>query len=126
MVTIILPPAAAIEAASAELDRAAVEAGNVRRQIAVSKGAYDLLVNQPTIVRLSGAYLVPSTSQAGVIHRVPDLGNCTCPAGQSGKECRHKVAIELIEQANTRVMPALPRRVVDLETAKREMDELFA
>lgn len=111
MVKVILPPAAAIEAASAELDRAAVEAQSVKRQIAVSKASYDLLVLRPEIIRISGAYLIPSTSQAGTIHRVDDVRGCTCPAGLKSHECRHKVAIELIELANTRTMPSLGDRI---------------
>ena len=111
MVNIILPPAAAIEAASADLDRAATDAGQVKRAIAISKATYDLLMRQPQICRVSGAYLVPSTSQAGLVYRVSDVNGCSCPAGSKGNICRHAIAIELIELANTRTMPALGDRI---------------
>lgn len=124
--TVILPPSQAIEAAAAELDKAAVEAQSVKRQIAVSKAAYDLLVNAPVIARISGAYLVPSTSQAGLIHRVDDIGGCTCPAGQRGHECRHKVALEIIEAAAQRTMPNLvdADRAAKIARAKAAADAL--
>ena len=107
MQTIILPPNAAIEVAANELTQAAIEAGNTKRQIAINKAAYDLLLNQPQIVRVSGGYLMPSTSRAGLIHRLDDLHGCDCEAGRAGRTCRHAVALEVIEQAQTRTMPNL-------------------
>lgn len=107
MYTVSLPPSAAIEAAANELDKAAVAAQSVKRQIAVSKAAYDLLHLRPEIIRISSAYLVPSTSQAGLVYRVDDLAGCNCPAGQRGRECRHVVALEIIEEAQKHTMPAL-------------------
>ena len=107
MVNIILPPNAAIEVAANELTQAAIEAGNTKRQIAINKAAYDLLLNQPQIVRVSGGYLMPSTSRAGLIHRLDDLHGCDCEAGRAGRTCRHAVALEVIEQAQTRTMPNL-------------------
>ena len=62
---------------------------------------------EPPIVRVSGCYLVPSTSRAGVIHRVDDVAGCNCEAGRAGRSCRHAAAIELVEQAQTHTMPAL-------------------
>lgn len=105
---ITLPPQAAIEQAANEMDKAAVAAQSVKRQIAVSKAAYDLLNLRPEIIRISSAYLIPSTSQAGVVYRVDDLRGCNCPAGLSGKECRHKVALEIIEVAQQYTLPAAP------------------
>lgn len=124
--TIILPPAAALEAAAREL-RSQAE-GNAKRLIALNKAEYDLLVLHPQIVRVSGAYLVPSTSRAGIIHYIDDLAGCDCEAGRAGRTCRHAIALELIEQANTHTMPALPRRASDAEYAQAcaDMSELFA
>jgi hypothetical protein len=125
--TIILPPAAAIETAANEL-RAAAE-GNNKRLVALNKASYDLLVLQPQIVRIAGAYLVPSTSRGGLVHRVDDLNGCDCEAGRKGCQCRHAVALELIEEAHTHTIPALPvRRSSDAEylRACAEMNELFA
>ena len=125
--TVILPPAAAIETAATEM-RAAAE-GNNKRLVALNKASYDLLVLQPQIVRIAGAYLVPSTSRGGIVHRVGDVDGCDCEAGRAGRQCRHAVALELIEQAHTHTMPALPvRRTSDAEylRACSDMNELFA
>ena len=104
MVKVILPPAAALEAAAAELISAAQD---VKRHATINKGLYDLLVLQPQIVRVAGAFLVPSSTRGGLVHRVDDLNGCSCEAGRNGRTCRHAVALELVEQAQTRTMPAL-------------------
>ena len=96
MQTIQLPPAAAIESAAAELGQSP----------AIVKALYDL-AQRPQIVRISGAYLVPSSSRAGLVHRVDDVTGCSCEAGRKGRKCRHAIQLELIEQAQTRTMPAL-------------------
>lgn len=128
MNTIHLPPAAAVETAVTEL-RAAAE-GNTKRLAALNKAQYDVLLLQPQILRVSGAYLVPSTTRAGLVHRVADVGGCDCEAGRSGHSCRHAVAIELIEQANMHTMPALvaspDAKRAAYERAVAAMDELFA
>ena len=123
---IVLPPPAALETAAREL-RSQAE-GNAKRLIALNKGEYDLLVLHPQIMRVSGAYLVPSTSRGGIVHRIDDLAGCDCEAGRAGRTCRHAIALELIEQANTHTMPALPRRASDAEYAQAcaDMSELFA
>ena len=102
--SIILPPAAALEAAAIELNASAPD---VKRRIAISKALYDLLISRPAIVRVSGGYLMPSTSRAGLVHRLDDLNGCDCEAGCNGRSCRHATALELIEHANARTMPAL-------------------
>ena len=125
--TIILPPAAALETAASELRSAAGD--DAKRLAVLNRATYDLLVLQPRIVRISGAYLMPSTSRGGIVHRVDDLNGCDCEAGRAGRTCRHVVALELIEQANTHTMPSLPtRQYTDAEYANAlaEMDELFA
>ena len=125
MQTIQLPPAAAIETAANEL-----RAGAAPKRLAVlNRAQYDLLVLQPEIVRISGAYLVPSTTRGGMVHHVADVDGCSCEAGRKGCQCRHVVALELIETAQQYTMPALPtRRASDAEYAKAcaDMEELFA
>ena len=129
MAVLILPLATAIADAAAELTRAAVAAGDTKRQIALNKASYDLLVLQPQIAIVPGGFLVPSTSRAGLVHRVDTVNGCDCEAGRKARACRHVVALELIEQANMHTMPSLPtRQYTDAEYANAlaAMDELFA
>ncbi len=104
MVKVILPPAAALEAAAAELISSAQD---VKRHATINKGLYDLLTVEPAIVRISGAFLVPSSSRGGLVHRVDDVNGCSCEAGRSGRTCRHAAALELVEAAQKHTMPAL-------------------
>lgn len=104
MVKVILPPAAALEAAAAELISSAQD---VKRHATINKGLYDLLTVEPAIVRISGAFLVPSSSRGGLVHRVDDVNGCSCEAGRSGRTCRHAAALELVEAAQKRTMPVL-------------------
>ena len=124
--TIILPPAAAIETAATELRQGA----EPKRLIALNKASYDLLVLQPEIVRVSGGYLMPSTSRAGLIHRVDDVSGCDCEAGRAGRQCRHAVALEIIEAAQQYTMPALvpsqDAKRAAYEQALAAINELFA
>lgn len=126
-VTIILPPASAIETAASELRSAS--AADAKRRIALNKAEYDLLILQPQIVRVSGGYLIPSSSRAGLVHRLDDVHGCDCEAGRHGRTCRHALALEIIEQAQTRTMPVLTDRAAKQAAyakACAEMDELFA
>ncbi len=118
MVTLILPPAATLVTAAAELRQAA----DVRRQGILDRALYDLLTVNPPIVRVSGCYLVPSTSRAGVIHRVDDVAGCNCEAGRAGRSCRHAAAIELVEQAQQHTMPALPKLNDRISRARAEAE----
>lgn len=124
--TLILPPATAIADAAAELTRAALAAGNVKRQIALNKASYDLLVLQPAIVPVPGGFLVPSSSRAGVIHRVDTVNGCDCEAGRNGRACRHATAIEIIEQAQQRTMPALVPLGDRIARARQEAEQARA
>lgn len=127
MQTIQLPPSAALETAASELRSAAGD--DAKRLAVLNRAQYDLLVLAPRIVRISGAYLVPSTSRGGIVHHVDDVNGCDCEAGRKGCQCRHVVALEIIEQANMYTMPSLPAvRATDAEYANAlaEMDELFA
>lgn len=119
---ITLPPAAALESAARELTDAAIAAGDVKRQISINKAQYDLLMGAQ-IMRVSGAYLMPSSSRAGLVHRLDDLAGCDCEAGRAGKACRHRTALEIIELAQTRVMPALGDR---LAAARKVADQFNA
>jgi hypothetical protein len=126
-VTIILPPAEILSATVAELRTAAQN--DAKRLAVLNRATYDLLVLQPRIVRISGAYLMPSTSRGGIVHRIDDVNGCDCETGRKGCQCRHVVALELIEQANMHTMPSLPtRQYTDAEYANAlaAMDELFA
>src|SRR5215216_702193 len=99
-----LPPAAAIADAIAEL--ACAGAGDTKRLIALNKAQYDLMMGTQIVI-VPGAFLVPSSSRSGLIHRVDHVTGCSCEAGKAGRQCRHKVAIEVIELAQTRTMPSL-------------------
>ena len=118
MVTLILPPAATLETAAAELRQGA----SAPRQGILDRALYDLLTVNPPIVRVSGCYLVPSTSRAGVIHRVDDVAGCNCEAGRAGRSCRHAAAIELVEQAQTHTL-ALPKLNDRIARARQEAEE---
>src|SRR5262249_43219845 len=61
------------------------------------------------IVAVTGAFLMPSSSRSGLIHRVSHIDGCDCEAGRAGRICRHRVVIEIIEQAQLHTMPALKR-----------------
>jgi hypothetical protein len=127
MVTISLPPSAALEAACAELMRDA----DVKRCVALNKGLYDLLTQDARIIRVSGGTLVPSSTRNGIVHRIDDVQGCSCEAGRAQRFCRHVAAVQIIEQANTRVMPALgdrlsaARRAQAAAEAARISAELF-
>ena len=128
MASIILPPAAAIAEASTELTRAAMAAGDTKRQIALSKASYDLLALEPAIVAVPGGFLVPSTSRGGLVHRVDNVAGCSCEAGRAGRACRHQLALEIIEQAQTRTMPRLAPvadRIAAARLAAAELNECF-
>ncbi len=124
MNTIQLPPSAALETAASELRSAAQNAP--KRLAALNKAQYDLLVLQPQIVRIAGAYLVPSTTRGGMVHRVADVDGCSCEAGRAGKSCRHVVALELIETAQQYTMPALTRSEAERRYDERQPDDDYA
>ena len=78
------------------------------------------------IVIVPGAFLVPSSSRSGLIHRVDHVTGCDCEAGRAGRVCRHKVAIEVIEAAQRRTMPSLATtdRAAKLAAAQAAADAL--
>ena len=126
MQTLQLPPAATLEAAAAELNASAPD---VKRRVAINKALYDLLLIERPIVAVAGAFLVPSTSRAGLVHRVDHVHGCSCEAGEKGRSCRHAVAIEIIEAAQQRSMPALASRAAKQAAAAAAtalLNECFA
>jgi hypothetical protein len=118
-----LPPAAAIADAIAEMAGAA--ANDTKRLIALNKAQYDLMLGTQIVI-VPGAFLVPSSSRSGLIHRVDHLTGCSCEAGQHGRACRHKLAIEVIELAQTRTMPSLGDRIAAQRRAKQAADAFNA
>ena len=126
MATLILPPPTAIAEAAAELTRAAVAAGDTKRQIALNKASYDLLTVEPAIVAVPGGFLMPSSSRGGLVHRLDNGAGCDCEAGRAGRLCRHKVALEIIEQAQTHTMPALAPLGDRISRARKEAEEARA
>lgn len=126
MLNLQLPPMTTLNDAGAELVAAA---GDNRPLVnALNKAIWYLgegLVIRPT----SGAFLIPSGTRAGVIHRISHTYGCDCEAGRAGRACWHVATIQIIEQAQTRALPMADRvaaaRRVAREKAEREMAELF-
>lgn len=121
-----LPSAAAIAAAVAQLTAEAQ--GNQKRIDAITRAQYDLAMGTRIAV-VPGAFLVPSSSRSGLIHRVDHVAGCSCEAGRNNRECRHKVAIQIIERAQTRAIPSvisLSARIAAQRKAQMELDECFA
>jgi hypothetical protein len=73
------------------VDRAKAEA-NAR-----AKAAYHLAGGLELRQDRDGAWLVPSGTRGGVIHRVLD-GACSCEAGQAGAPCWHACAAEQAQE----------------------------
>ena len=119
-----LPPVETIAAAVAELATAA--AGDTKRIGCLNRAQYDLMLGTQIAV-VPGAFLVPSSSRGGLIHRVDHVTGCDCEAGRAGRQCRHKTAIEILEVASKYSMPALQPRQRSAAAARAfaEMDELY-
>lgn len=47
------------------------------------------------LVRVRGAWLVPSGTRSGTIHRVDDAQGCSCEASQNGRVCWHREAVAI-------------------------------
>lgn len=88
------PEALALKPAAAEV-KAAQPAARTARERAADKAAYHL-AGGLQIRRIAGAYLVPSGTRGGVIHRVDDSGVCSCEAGQHGRACWHVEAVDIV------------------------------
>lgn len=143
MSNIILPPTNVLAAAAAELATAASQAGDTANTNALNKAMYHLH-NDVNIIPTVGGFLIASATRAGTVHRVSHVHGCTCEAAQNGRACWHCSAIEIIELAASRAIPAIKPRVrisreqVEAGRAARlqkqiarariqaEMDEVFA
>lgn len=119
--SITLPPIAALDAAAAEL---VTESASQAQKRAIDKAIWQFHQGLQ-IVPTSGAFLVPSFGNAGVIYRVSHVDGCSCQAGQSGKHCKHAEVIRIVERAQTRAV-SLPDRIAARRKALIEMDELFS
>lgn len=64
---------------------------------AYCKASYHLAGGLDIRYDRSGAALVPSGTRGGIIHRV-EGETCSCEAGQAGRPCWHRAAVDLVEQ----------------------------
>jgi hypothetical protein len=120
---IILPPIAAMDAAAAHLVDLAADASHER---ALNKALWHLQSNIE-IRQTTGAFLMPSGTKAGVIHRVSHTFGCDCQAAARGVVCWHASAIAILEEAGRHTMPALPMgdKLARARKALAEINELF-
>jgi hypothetical protein len=123
--SISLPPIAALDAAAAHLVDQSADASHER---ALNKALWNLQ-SGIEIRSTTGAFLIPSGTRAGVIHRISHTFGCNCEAAAKGNVCWHASAIAIVEEAQkyTRpTMPALKPLGERLAVARAQMDELFA
>jgi hypothetical protein len=125
MLTLILPPMAALDQSAAELVAAA---GDDRAIVNATNKAIWFLGEGLDIRPTARAFLVPSGTRGGTVHRIDHVSGCSCEAGRAGRVCWHKQAIAIVEQAQTRIMPALPLgdRLAAARKATALLNELFA
>lgn len=71
-----------------------------------------------------GAWLVPSGTRGGVIHRVSEQADCSCEAGQAQRPCWHVEAVLLVSAAPT--PPPAPAAVDRLTMRVNRVAELVA
>lgn len=124
--TIILPPLELLDQAAAHLVNLASDASHER---ALNKALWHLQ-SAIEIRQTSGAFLMPSGTRAGVIHRISHTFGCDCQAAARGVVCWHSAAIAIIEEAAkyTRpTMPALPMgdKLARARMALAAIDELY-
>lgn len=125
--SIILPPLEALDAAAAHLVDQAADASHER---ALNKALWNLQAGLE-IRSTTGAFLIPSGTRSGVIHRISHTFGCNCEAAAKGNVCWHASAIAIVEEAQkyTRpTMPALPLgdRLAAARKATAAINELFA
>jgi hypothetical protein len=121
--SLILPPLAALDAAAATL----IEQANVSQQRALNKALWHLQ-SGIEIRTTSGAFLIPSGTRNGVIHRISHAFGCNCEASGKGLSCWHIQVMAIIEEAQRHTMPALPPadRLAAARKASAALNELFA
>ena len=116
--SIILPEAAALGRAAAELGRAA---GENRALINAVNKAHLFLAKGSAEITHTGfdGWLVASATRA-IVHRVNSFGQCSCESGAAGRPCWHAQAIAILEQAG------LYRREVETAPLGRPVAERIA
>ncbi len=125
MLNLILPPLEAVNAAAATLIENA--AGDTSAERAINKALWNLQ-SGIEIRTTTGAFLIPSGTRAGVIHRISHTFGCNCEAARASRVCWHASAIAIIEEAQRHTMPALPigERLAAARRATIAINELFA
>jgi hypothetical protein len=95
--TVILPEAAALGRAAAELGRAA---GTNRALVNATNKAHLFLAKGSAEITHTGfdGWLISSATRA-IVHRVNSFGQCSCEAGEKAQPCWHAQAIAILEQA---------------------------
>ena len=123
--TIILPPVKALDDAAATL--IATIAPNASVERAINKALWNLQ-NGIEIRTTTGAFLMPSGTRAGVIHRVSHAFGCNCEAAGKGYTCWHMQAVAIIEEAQRHTMPVLSmgERLAAARKATEALNELYA
>ena len=123
--TISLPPIAALDSATAHLiDQSAGDAATDR---ALNKALWHLQSGLE-IRSTTNAFLMPSGTRAGIIHRISHTFGCSCEAAAKGNVCWHASAIAILEEAQRHTMPALSMgdRLAAARKATATLNELFA
>jgi hypothetical protein len=125
--SIILPPLAALDAAAAHLVEQSADASHAR---ALNKALWHLQ-SGIEVRSTAGAFLIPSGTRSGVIHRISHTLGCTCEAAAKGNVCWHASAIAIVEEAQKYTRPTMPAlRLGDRLAAARKatalVNELFA
>jgi hypothetical protein len=122
--SLILPPLEALDRAAATLMEQAADASHER---AINKALWHLQ-SGIEVRTTTGAFLIPSGTRAGVIHRITHLNGCDCEAAAKGNVCWHASAIAIVEEAQRHTMPALPmgERLAAARRATAAINELFA
>jgi hypothetical protein len=122
--SLILPPLEALDAAAAHLVEQA--AGDASTERALNKALWNL--QSGIEIRITtGAFLIPSGTRQGIIHRISHLSGCSCESGLKGRVCWHASSIAIIEEAQRYTMPALPMgdKIARARRALAEINELF-
>src|SRR4051794_14287331 len=102
--SLILPEIAALDAAAAQLIDTAADASHER---ALNKALWHLQ-SGIEIRSTTGAFLIPSGTRSGVIHRISHTFGCNCEAAGKGNVCWHASAIAIVEEAQRYTRPTMP------------------
>lgn len=125
----ILPPVPAIAAALRQLSDAALTREDYAAMRAYDNAASDVARGMTALVS-DDTWLVPSTTRAGLVHRVQLVGgvwSCNCEHGlKRGGLCRHLAQVEGISQAWENAGDDLADGADRYAEAVAAMDELYA